>query len=172
MLDSLTRKAFFISNYDFQVLLQNVLIELGLIKEYGPLFERTIFNAVKVLKLKKSVIFFYNNGKKCYELYSPFLDENVCVNETHPIFEYFMGVKDAVSYKKITDDLTYYRRGAFFFKEIRRGNMHTVVYRRGSKGVMDNRRQTERTGVTARGNFMAEKYSGADVRNSGKYHAL
>ena len=108
MLDSLTRKAFFISNYDFQVLLQNVLIELGLIKEYGPLFERTIFNAVKVLKLKKSVIFFYNNGKKCYELYSPFLDENVCVNETHPIFEYFMGVKDAVSYKKITDDLTYY----------------------------------------------------------------
>jgi signal transduction histidine kinase len=110
MLDRMTRKAFFISNYDFQVLLQNVLIEIGLIKEYGPLFERTITNAVKVLKLKSSVMFFYDNEKKCFVLYSPRRNENVCIAEKHPIFEYVGARKDAVAYKKIVDDVTYYYR--------------------------------------------------------------
>jgi signal transduction histidine kinase len=124
LLDKLTRKAFFISNYDFQVLLQNVLIEIGLIKEYEPLFERTITNAVKVLKLKNSVMFFYDHEKKCFVLYSPRRDENVCIEENHPVFGYFGARKEAVTYKKIVDDITYYYRPR---EEYRNINVEAVL---------------------------------------------
>ena len=65
---------------------------------------------MKVLKLKNSVMFFYDHEKKCFVLYSPRRDENVCIEEDHPIFGYFGARKEAVTYKKIVDDITYYYR--------------------------------------------------------------
>lgn len=108
--DRFTKKALLISSYDFQVLLQRVIMQLRLIKDIEPLFARAIESVTDILKLKSSVMFFWDQSKKCYVLYSECKNDSVVVPQSHPLIMYFTGRKDALYYKKIYDDFTYSTR--------------------------------------------------------------
>ncbi len=108
MLDRVTRKAFFISHYDYQVLLQQILLKIRFVKNYAPLFEKITEYIVRVLKLKNSVIFFWNAEKTCFLPYPDWTRDGSCLPEKHPLIRYFKDRKETVYYKKIEDDVAYY----------------------------------------------------------------
>jgi signal transduction histidine kinase len=107
VLDKITRKAFFISNYDYQVLLQHVLFRIRYLKEYEEIFSETALNVTRILRLKSSVFFFWDPAKECFILYSNRRDENVCVSDKHPLVSYINAKKDIVYCKKLRDDIAY-----------------------------------------------------------------
>lgn len=106
-LDKITRKAFFISNYDFQALLQHVLFRIRHLKGFAEIFSEASLNVVTVLKLKRSVFFFWDEHRECFILYAEGRDENVWLPRDHPLIAYLGRVKDTVYYKKFPDDLAY-----------------------------------------------------------------
>jgi signal transduction histidine kinase len=107
MLDRVTKKAFFISHYDYQVLLQHFLLKIRFVKEYEALFSSVTGDIVNVLKLRSSVIFFWDADKRCFILYSDEKHDEVCLPERHPLIRYFRSKKEIVYYKKIEDDIAY-----------------------------------------------------------------
>jgi signal transduction histidine kinase len=107
ILDRITRKAFFISNYDFQVLLQHVLFRIRFLKDFEEIFAVASANVVNILKLKNSMFFFWDTCRECFVLYAARKDEEVCLSVRHPLFAYLSLKKELIYYKKLKDDMAY-----------------------------------------------------------------
>jgi K+-sensing histidine kinase KdpD len=106
-MDKITRKALFISYYDFQVILTFVLNKLKFLKNLEDLFSETAENIRNILKLKAAAVYFWDAEKKCYLLHGQKKDEPVCIEESHPLVVYIKNKKSVIYFKRIYDDFTY-----------------------------------------------------------------
>ncbi len=108
MLDRFTKKIFFISNFDYNVLLHYVLNKIRFRKDMRQVLNDVLDNVVKIFGLKNSVFFFMDSEKKCYDFYGGFDTSGSCLEKNHPLIKYFRERKKTVYYKFLYDELVYY----------------------------------------------------------------
>ncbi len=107
-LDKLTKKAFFISDYDFQVMLQHVLSRLRAHKNAENAVTEASENIAKALKLKSAPVYFLDEESKEYRLYNPVLFEKCGLKPGHPLIKNSLAAAGSVVfYKSIYEGLTY-----------------------------------------------------------------
>ena len=112
LLDKATKKAFFISDYDFQVMLQHVLTRLRPQKNPGSAVAETSDTIKRALKLKAVPVYLYDEEKGKYILHDPERSEGRFLEKGHPLFE-LAGKEQGnlVFYKSVYEGLSYSLEG-------------------------------------------------------------
>ncbi len=106
-LDKVTRKAFFISSYDYQALLQQVLFKIRFLKDFGEIFTVAGNYVANVLQLENSAFFFWETGRDSFLKYPAGGPPEAPLPINHPLIAYMDIKRDIIYFKKMQDDLAY-----------------------------------------------------------------
>ncbi|MBP7792300.1 MAG: hypothetical protein KA120_04475 [Candidatus Goldbacteria bacterium] len=105
--EKITKYFLFVSYYDYQTLLQFVLIKLRIIREQDEILLELLKLSSDILKIKYNSIFYFDTEKNKYRLYDLEGKKDEFIERENSLIKYAMKKKDVFYFKKISDDYNY-----------------------------------------------------------------